>query len=492
MELMPFMKSLKSKSLYWNRCLSTSERSFAVMPSVTGGLPYGKIGFTLLENLPRHLSLVSILHSNKYFTSFFYGQGSWFHKKNRYFTLNHIDLIFDNRQFGAGYEKIIVGENNFFWGYNDKDLFNQSFEVLDTLPHQNRLDIYFTGTSHSPFVINNQKYYDSRFEKLKEKTPDEDTRSFLDKHKKYIESIFFLDDALKEFFESYRERPEFENTIFFITGDHPMTELPIANSIKKYHVPLLIYSSNIKEPKVFSNVVSHLDLYETILAYLASEYDIQVPSVSTSLGNKLIPTQTDSKTIVFMTDNKEMIDIYSDGFYMSGNKFFAVEDNLHLKRIEDISRMKVIERKLELFKRINFYVCTQNTIIPDNLYCQSLGLKMISSRKDSTQVTFSDEYNTLVERTAIPNTNSYFYLTLEHSCMTDKNPIIVYQVTNRSDSILLWRSTGMDKEQIVAQVNTEIPRFIVKDSTLFFKSFIWNQSRQEVIFKNLNALLCAE
>jgi uncharacterized sulfatase len=65
--LMPFLQNLKSKSLYWNRCFTLGERSFAVVPSLLGSLPYGEKGFTLLDRLPRHLTLASLLHENGYY-----------------------------------------------------------------------------------------------------------------------------------------------------------------------------------------------------------------------------------------------------------------------------------------------------------------------------------------------------------------------------------------------------------------------------------------
>ena len=90
--LMPSLNQLKAKSLYWNRCLTLGERSFAVVPSILGGLPYGDKGFTLQARLPRHLSLVSILKSNDYYTSFYYGQGAWFHPQI-IIKLNNISIL---------------------------------------------------------------------------------------------------------------------------------------------------------------------------------------------------------------------------------------------------------------------------------------------------------------------------------------------------------------------------------------------------------------
>ena len=216
--LMPFLSDLKDKSLYWEKCFTLGERSFAVVSSILGSLPYGEKGFTLLDKLPKHLSLVSILNSNDYYTSFFYGQGSWFHKKDRFFKYNDIDLIFDNSKFCGKYKKIIVGDNNFFWGYNDKDLFNQSLEVIDTVPDNKRLDIYYTGTSHSPYVISDEKYYEKHYSSILKKLESNEDYKYFNTYKKYIKSILFVDDALEDFFHKYEKRTDYDNTIFIITG----------------------------------------------------------------------------------------------------------------------------------------------------------------------------------------------------------------------------------------------------------------------------------
>lgn len=85
-QMMPFLHSLKDSSLYWEKCFTLGERSFAAVPSLLGGLPYGDLGFTLLNNYPRHHTLVKLLDANDYHTSFFYGQGAWFHNKRNFFN----------------------------------------------------------------------------------------------------------------------------------------------------------------------------------------------------------------------------------------------------------------------------------------------------------------------------------------------------------------------------------------------------------------------
>jgi phosphoglycerol transferase MdoB-like AlkP superfamily enzyme len=47
---------------------------------------------------------------------------------------------------------------------------------------------------------------------------------------------------LRGFFDAYSKRSDFNNTIFLITGDHRMPEIPMSDKIDRYHVPLIVYS----------------------------------------------------------------------------------------------------------------------------------------------------------------------------------------------------------------------------------------------------------
>jgi len=70
----PFLDSLSDKSLYWKNFVSEGGRTFAVLPSLLGSLPFAENGFLGLENkMPDQLSIMNILQFNGYQTSFYYG-----------------------------------------------------------------------------------------------------------------------------------------------------------------------------------------------------------------------------------------------------------------------------------------------------------------------------------------------------------------------------------------------------------------------------------
>ncbi len=484
--LMPFLTKLKNKSLYWEHCFTLGERSFAAVPSILGGLPYGDKGFTLQERLPRHLSLISILNSNDYYTSFYYGQGSWFHQKDRFFKYNDIDLIFDNSKFSDNFPKIIVGNDNFFWGYNDKDLFGQSLRVIDTSNQVPRLDIYFTGTSHSPYVISNEEYYNNRLKKLS----TEPYKEFYQTYSKYLKSLLFVDDALKEFFNEYKKRQDYENTIFIITGDHPMTEVSIANSLKRYHVPLLIFSDKLKEGHSFTQTVSHLDISESILSFL-QDYLTHIPTISTSLGENLIAKeQKTPKNIAFMNDNREVVDFLSGNYYLTNNKLYFVDNRLNIKEIENDSIRSNLIEKLNIFNNISLYVAREDKIISNEDYCKHLHLKKLYTNKILDSIRITSEYYNLTDNIRLINSDFVFDISLNISPTKKGNISIVYQITNSKDSTLLWKNFGIDENKIT-QAHIPINKLQVNDSIVNFKSYIWNQSNNDFTISDLNVLLYA-
>jgi uncharacterized sulfatase len=484
--LMPFLDSLSRQGLYWNRCFTLGERSYAVIPSILGGLPYGKIGFTLMETLPKHHSLVSVLKASHYYSTFFYGQGAWFHQKDRFFSYNDIDLIVDKDKFSDHYQKIIVGNDHFFWGYNDRDLFSQAMNVIDTSPLFPRLDIYFTGSMHTPFNIADTEKYNDKLNQLMHNLSDSD-RYFFDRYKKYVKSILFVDDELRWLMKEYARRPEFVNTVFIITGDHPMTEIPIANSLKRYHVPLIIYSAALKQTCTFDQIVSHLDIYETILSFLKN-YHIKVPLVSSSIGGHLFSTSDISThKIPFMNGNRHIVDYYSENYYLSENELYIVSSDLKIRKSDNKKKKEKMMRELEIFRNSNHYVCSQDKLLSDTHYCQNL-THLLSSKYAVDISIKNEEFYDLIPICELPNKPFVF----DMSCYYHGNPqdiSLVYTLSSQHDSLVMWRNLGMDNSQNQVQCHFTVPQQNVSDTTLHFQCYIWNPNRNKLIIDKIKILI---
>ena len=424
--------------------------------------------------------------------AFFYGQGSWFHRKDRYFKFQNADLIIDNKKFSEKYTRIVVGKDNFFWGYDDRDLFSQSFEVLDTLPDpfKKRLDIYFTGTSHSPYQISNPVYYNQLFDKNLAFLQNPEDIRFLISNKKYILSILFVDDALKTFFETCQNRKEYGNTIFIITGDHPMSEIPAGNALKKYRVPLIIYSPLLTGHKVFHGVSDYSDVYESLLSYLSSNYSVQVPPVSTSPGT-VLDTATlsqNNKSIAFMNDNREIIDFYDNGYFLSGTSLFKISEDLDLTSISDKKIATGMAYKLEIFKKVSKSVSVNKKIVPEDMYFKYLNYKTYYSKTDSQTIFFATEFHDIIKHVPVPDRPFYFDLSMQCTKKADTTVTIVFQLSDNKDSVIYWRNFGLPENGIL-QEHFTIGSVEVKDSILYFSSYFWNSKRKKIEYTGLESFV---
>jgi uncharacterized sulfatase len=81
----------------------------------------------------------------------------------------------------------------------------------------------------------------------------------------------YTDESLRNFFREYARQPEFQHTIFILTGDHALPELiPLRPSPPaSFNVPFVIWSPMLKAPQQFASVSSHFDVAPTLLALLS-------------------------------------------------------------------------------------------------------------------------------------------------------------------------------------------------------------------------------
>ena len=68
--------------------------------------------------------------------------------------------------------------------------------------------------------------------------------------------MLYADASLKRLFERYRKRTDYDNTIFVITGDHRIPEIPLSTKIDRYHVPLIIYSPLLQKTKEIADFLN--------------------------------------------------------------------------------------------------------------------------------------------------------------------------------------------------------------------------------------------
>jgi len=126
-----------------------------------------------------------------------------------------IDLIMTH--FGQNLSRYIIMEKSWEWGHPDGDLYKRSFEVLDSLKRSPRLDIYLTLSSHAPFKPPDEERYHQEFDiRVKQMKLRPDIKRMVELQRDIFSTILYTDHALKEFFDAYRKRDDFKNTVFII------------------------------------------------------------------------------------------------------------------------------------------------------------------------------------------------------------------------------------------------------------------------------------
>ena len=370
----PFLDSLMDKSLYWENNLSTSGRTFEVLPSTLASVPFGDRGFTeLAEDMPDHLSLISILKTQaNYTSSFTYGGEAHFDNMDIFLNRQGIDKIIDNTNFGAGYKKMPPSATSgFSWGFGDKEIFRR---YIDEIKADNtaspRMDVILTLAIHSPFVVANQDYYISKFnERLEKLELSEKTKNFNRNYQQQFSTVLYFDDALRYFFSEFKKLPSFNNTIFVITGDHRMPEVPISTQLDRFHVPLVIYSPMIKEPAKFSSLVTHFDITPSLLAMLDADSIISRPKAAAWIGHGLDDEEDFrvANAYPLMRNKNEILDYIDDERMLANKVIYQVYENMNIETVDEPDKEKELEAKLNNFLLKNKHACKNNKLIPDSL-----------------------------------------------------------------------------------------------------------------------------
>ena len=362
----PFLDSLSHKSLAWDNFLSTAPGTFAAHPAISGSLPYGKRGFSAMNIMPDHLSLIKILKSNGYHTRFMIGFNPDFDNMGGYIRLQGTDMILSH--YSSKYKEMGVGSEGWSMGYPDDALFSRSFEVMDSLKQTPYLNIYHTATTHMPYLFEQKPLYDKYFDtKLKTLKVSGAMRHTLKDCKTVLVTYMFADDCLRKFFADYAKRPDYKNTIFFITGDHHIGSFPSTCSVDDYHVPLIVYSPMLKAPKKFYSVNSHNNLTPTIISLLSSNY--KLPNIPNEVHWMADVMDTfagfrNQQSMAFMSWNRDIEDYIYQDFMLSGNKLYKLTPDLQQVPVENDTMKQHITRLLNNYKLINSLVCNNNKIYP--------------------------------------------------------------------------------------------------------------------------------
>ena len=335
----PFLDSLSNHSLIFTNAFANGRQSIEALPSILASVPSFKVPFTSSPYSNQEIqSLVSVFKDKGYSTSFFHGapNGSM-----GFLGLSNI-LGFDN-YFG----KNEFNDNSLYdgyWGIWDEPFLNYVKNETDKLKEP-FFSTFFSLSSHEPFYVP---------EKYKEVFPMGDVQMH--------QVIGYSDNALKLFFDSAKNEPWFENTLFIITADHTnqFWYTFYSSPINRFAIPILFYHPNGSFKGVNDELTHQMDIFPSIVDLVG--YDKPINSWGRSLfsnSGKSFSIHFSGTVYHFITekyilvfDGDSVIGIYdkedqwlSNNLKENSNINFSNEEK-YLKAFMQDYMNRIIEKKL--------------------------------------------------------------------------------------------------------------------------------------------------
>lgn len=370
----PFLDSLSKHSLLWTNCLSTTPRSFGVVPAITGSVPHGTKGFQF-GNIPEYNSLISILRNNDYETNAFYAGEYSFDKVYDYLVSQNIDFLAPLHEDQKKKENKNLDYT--YWGYQDKPMFDKSMEIMEQRDNnKSHFDLLITISQHDNRLKLNDKqesdYYYSQVSEVISSLPESE-QAKKNEISGHLAAMLYGDAAIKDFVKKYSELYKDGNYIFVITGDHSLNLTP-DNPLDAFHVPLIIWSPLLKKSEQFNSVVSHNDIAPTLNALLRDNYNLTTPKEVHWVGESLDTIKDfhcDLKTC-FLRYTRTIFDgIFENYYYTTKNyekKAFYIKDKLQLEEVNDEEIIKNINEKFNALVYADNYSYTNNQITKNPLF----------------------------------------------------------------------------------------------------------------------------
>lgn len=362
----PFLDELAASGLSFQHAIAPQGRTFGVLPSLLGSLPFGEQGFTQAgAGMPRHHSLPSLLHGQGWRVLFHGGFDLSFDHTGTFMALQGADVRVGLHNFGPGYTR---QSDALSWGYPDGEVFARALADLrrERGPF---VSVIQTMSMHTPYRVPDHATWRARVEqRLQTLGVPPDQRAPWREYADIYASILYTDDALRRFFEQFQREPAYADTLFVITGDHRLPEIPMDTRIERYHVPLLIVGPRLRQPRRVAAVNSHFDVAPSLLAWLAHKHGLRTPAAVTWLGSGLdLSPVFRNRHDIPIKQTKTLLDDYVSGrWYYSQKQLYAIGPGLQIEPAHDTAAQLRLKRRLARFKHANRQLADDGRLMPDN------------------------------------------------------------------------------------------------------------------------------
>lgn len=360
----PFLDELATRSLYFDHFLANQGRTFGVLPSLFNSAPFAREGFTALgARMPPGPGLFNLLEEQGYHTAFYNGTDTGFDHEREFMQLQGVQKLVDKATFGPGYALNPFSD----WGYPDKELVSRVLADSTQQPTPFLLAMQ-TISMHTAYKFPGQDAYLARFEqRLREMhIPDGELAAYRANADIYS-TILYTDDQLRRYFDTVARQPWYANTIFVITGDHRLPEIPMGEHIDRYRVPLVIFSPLLKQTRHFRAVSSHLDVTPSLMALLSHTYGLKRPAQTPWLGGALDTDESfrNIHQMPLQQTKTSAPDFLAGLWWLHNGQLFELQEGMHLLPSDDAAAFAWATLRRQRYEQANAIFMQKLALAPD-------------------------------------------------------------------------------------------------------------------------------
>lgn len=272
----PFLDTLCTKSLTYERSFCNGRKSIDGMPSVLSSIPMFIEPFFLTPaSLNTIGGLARSLNSKGYATAFFHGAENGSMGFEAFSRSSGFQQYYGRTEYNA--DPDFDGDKDFdgLWAIWDEPFLQFYCKTMTQQLQEPFMTAVFTASSHHPFNI-----------------PEQYRDTFPEGQLPMHKCIRYLDHSLRRFFEHASLQPWYQNTLFVITGDHTNQSChdEYQTDLGLYCVPVIFFdpSGEVFTAERRKGVSQQIDIMPTLLSAL--HYD--EPYVA--FGQDLLTTPADS------------------------------------------------------------------------------------------------------------------------------------------------------------------------------------------------------
>ncbi|MDQ6988974.1 MAG: sulfatase-like hydrolase/transferase [Mariprofundaceae bacterium] len=327
----PNYNALVKKGRLYTQFYANGQRSIDGITSLIAGIPSAPGAGYLGEGIETNAMgwLGDIAKKQGYTTSFLRGATRASFYMDKIAPLAGFDVYYGSEDLLT---KLHPDAPKSQWGGWDYDVLMTGHQLYSQaqLPF---LSVMFTVSTHSPFTL-----------------PDEQWRKFTgnSEQEKYLNTIYYADWVLGQFFKAAKEADYYHNTIFILVGDHTSGHMAQPSLKEQHHLPLLLFGPGI-EAGIDDTLGSQTDLIPTIM-------DMAGWSGShASMGASLLEKR-DQRSVMFTRDN--MVGRIEKG----GMLVYNLQRTVHFEG--EASQQQAIEQRLKAQTQVLVDVLLYNQLYP--------------------------------------------------------------------------------------------------------------------------------